>query len=183
MPLREIKHGENGILLDLKYATNDNVTGKPIYKEARCYVLKEAHESLCLASQLAQTHGLHLKIFDAYRPGEAQQILWDFCPDENYVMPPHKGSLHTRGIALDLTLVDDKAQELDMGTAFDDFTEQSHHNAPGLSKTAARNRTLLAGIMHLAGFEKIRTEWWHYQLPQGTIYPLITTQDFNHGMI
>lgn len=183
MPLREIKPGDHGIFLDLKYATTDNVMEKPIYKVPRCLVHRDAYGGLVQASQLAQAHGFALKIFDAYRPGRAQEALWHFCPNPDYVAPPSKGSLHTRGVAVDLTLVNPLGQELDMGTPFDDFTERSHHNAPNLAPEIIRNRTVLTGIMHLAGFERIRAEWWHYQLPQGATYPLITCDDFDHGMM
>ncbi len=88
-------------------------------------------------------------------------------------MPPEKGSAHTRGVAIDLTLVDESGQELDMGTPFDDLTSQSHHGAANLSSKVAANRYLLLGIMMSAGWDFFRNEWWHYQVFKTHEYPLI----------
>ena len=125
------------------------------------------------AVALATQQGLRLKVLDAYRPQYAQEKLWSICPDANYILPPTKGSHHTRGVAIDLTLIDEQGKELDMGTDFDDFQVASHHGSLEISKTVASNRYLLLGIMISAGWDFFINEWWHYQLFNPRQYPLI----------
>ena len=173
--LVEITPATHGVRLDVRYATPDNITGRPLYAAPRVFLRPEAATRLKVAADLARAAGLELVIFDGYRPVEAQMRLWRVCPDENYVYPPWKGSTHTRGIAVDLTLAAaDGGPLLDMGTEFDDMTERSHPASPLPGPVVLRNRMLLAGIMTTAGFAPIATEWWHFQLP-GDDWPLIAT--------
>ncbi|PJF20486.1 MAG: D-alanyl-D-alanine dipeptidase, partial [Phototrophicales bacterium] len=148
----------------LAYATPDNVTGKPIYKRGACFLHEDALRCLETSITIAKTQGLHFRIFDAFRPTEAQQILWDACPNDEFVCPPERGSPHSRGVAVDLTLIDEQGNSLPMGTPFDDFTKQSHHGCHDLPKDVIANRLLLMGIMTDAGWDFYRNEWWHYQL-------------------
>jgi len=172
--LIHITRQEFGVDIDLIYATAKNVTGKVIYQNADCYLLECAAQHLRHAVDLARPHGLTFKIFDAYRPSEGQWALWNHSPDPNFVADPRRGSPHTRGVAIDLTLVDERTgQELDMGTPFDDFTPRSFHGDKEVSLEAQRNRFLLLGIMSAAGWDFYKNEWWHYQLFQSRDYPLI----------
>ena len=101
-----------------------------------------------------------MRIFDAYRPPQAQQVLWDFLPDPTYVADLTRGSNHSRGTALDVTLLDAHSEELDMGTGFDAMTIESAHFHPGLPVLdVQRNRMLLLGVTHGAGFTHIKNEW------------------------
>jgi len=158
----------------LAYATDDNVTGKRIYARAEAQLHPDAAAALQRASALAAPLGLRFKIFDAYRPVEAQWRLWDAFPDPEFVADPRIGSCHSRGVACDLTLVDaSSGAELDMGTPFDDFTEASHHGRSDLPAEVQRNRALLLGVMTAAGWDWIQSEWWHYQLFEPERYPLL----------
>lgn len=161
------------IEIDLIYAGADNLAGKPIYKDARCLLHRDAEICLRLASRLAHQAGLSLRIFDAYRPPYAQLLLWEALPNPEYVRDPKLGSHHSRGVAVDLTLLDSEGQPLDMGTGFDDMREQSHQFFADLPPAVQRNRLLLLGIMLGAGFQHIASEWWHYELPHAEDYPLI----------
>lgn len=164
----------HGVEIDLAYATADNITGKPIYRQAHCLLETQAEAALRRAVDIARLAGCTLRIFDAYRPPQAQQVLWDFLPDARYIADPRQGSNHSRGAALDLTLLGADGQALDMGTGFDDMTLASAHFHAGLPQTVQRNRLLLLGIMHAAGFTHIASEWWHYELPGSRIsLPLI----------
>ena len=174
MPLVEIAPGRSGILLDLAYARSDNVTGKPIYARARCYLHPAAVALLDRAAELARPHGLRFKIFDAYRPPEAQWVLWNAFPNPEFVADPRRGSPHSRGVAVDLTLVDAAGHELKMGTPFDDFTAASHQGSLAVSVEAQRNRALLLGLMTAAGWDFYRNEWWHYQIFDTRRYPMIS---------
>lgn len=165
MPLVEIAPPAFDLDLDLRYATADNVTGRPIYAaDAPAYLLPEAAELLGRAIALAQPLGYRFKIFDAFRPSEAQWRLWNTYPSDEFVADPRRGSPHSRGAAVDLTLLDSDGRELEMGTGFDSFTPQAHHARTDISLAAQRNRAVLLGIMSAAGWDFFKNEWWHYQL-------------------
>ena len=161
------------INIDLKYATTDNFTKTKILKKNECYIHKIAYEHLTLAIKISQKIGLKLKIFDAYRPVYVQRKLWEYLPDPNFIVPPDKGSPHSRGVAVDITLTDLKGNELDMGTGFDEFSKLSYHGNLNISNSAYQNRLLLLGIMTDAGWDFFRNEWWHYQLFDSRKYPII----------
>jgi D-alanyl-D-alanine dipeptidase len=114
--------------------------------------------------------------------------LWNHTPDPNFLADPRKGSPHSRGAAVDLTLIegpglDDKARELDMGTAFDAFTPLSFHGNTDISVTAQRNRLILLGLMTAAGWDFYRNEWWHYQLFQPKRFPLLSDAEAGTAMM
>eukprot|EP00102_Acyrthosiphon_pisum_P017538 XP_008188976.1 PREDICTED: D-alanyl-D-alanine dipeptidase-like [Acyrthosiphon pisum] len=104
--LTDLAAGFPTLAFDLKYATTDNITGYAIYHEARALLHPEAARALQKSVEVARLAGFTLLIFDAYRPQQAQWHLWDACPDADYVVPPATGSNHSRGVAIDLTLVD-----------------------------------------------------------------------------
>lgn len=172
-PLVEVDAQALKLQIDLIYAGTDNLAGKQIYRDSRCLLHRDAERCLRLASRLAQQAGLTLRLFDAYRPPYAQQLLWQALPNPEYVRDPSLGSHHTRGVAVDLTLVDQSGQALDMGTGFDDMRELSHQYHADLPPGVQRNRLLLLGIMLGAGFKPIDSEWWHYELPDADRYPLL----------
>ena len=160
--------------IDLVYATENNITKKKIYDQtAACYLMPDAAEKLFCAAKIAAARGYHLKIWDAYRPPEAQEVLWEAFPDQTFVTPPTKGSAHTRGVAVDLTICNDRKEVLNMGTDFDDFSAHAFHTYTKLAKHILRNRLMLLGIMTLAGWDFFENEWWHYQLHATQTYPLI----------
>ena len=116
------------------------------------------------AVQLAAQIGLRLVIYDALRPAEAQWLLWNHTPDPDFLADPRRGSPHSRGVAVDLCLIDGNRTALPMGTEFDEFSARSHHGSPDVPAEAQRNRHLLMGLMTTAGWDFYRHEWWHYQL-------------------
>ena len=172
--LVEIVAETEGIVLDLAYATPNNVTGAPIYTRGACFLHPTAAMHLDRAIELATSLGYQLKIFDAYRPTEAQWRLWDYAPDTNYVADPRRGSPHSRGIAVDLTLVDSNGHNLEMGTEFDDFSSSAHHGNRSISAVAQRNRMIFLGLMSSAGWDFYDKEWWHYQLFNPRRFPLLS---------
>jgi D-alanyl-D-alanine dipeptidase len=174
VPLVEIAPPAFDVDIEIAYATAENITEQPVYARAACYLHPDAAQTLARAVQLARPLGLRLKVFDAYRPTEAQWKLWNARPDPDFLADPRRGSPHSRGVAVDVTLLDGDGRELDMGTGFDAFTPLSHHGViDGISPAAQRNRLLLMGIMTSAGWDFYRNEWWHYQLFQARRYPLI----------
>jgi D-alanyl-D-alanine dipeptidase len=167
----------------LAYATPANLTGRPVYRNAQCWLHREAAERLAVTAALAKPLGLRLRIFDALRPVEAQWALWNARPDPEFLADPRRGSPHSRGVAVDLTLLDGDDRELEMGTAFDAFTPLSHHGRTDVSVEAQRNRLLLMGLMTTAGWDFYRNEWWHYQLFDARRYALVSDADLPRPMM
>ena len=161
------------VQIDLRYSTTNNFTKERVYFSKECYIHKVAYEHLHIAAEIAKKQKLTLKIFDAYRPPSVQRKLWECLPDPNFIAPPDKGSPHSRGVAIDLTLIDSNDEELDMGTEFDEFSRLSYHGCMDISKKSYQNRLMLLGIMTDAGWDFYRNEWWHYQLFNSKKFPLI----------
>ena len=171
--LVEIAEATHDVVIDMVYAQAGNFTGQAIYQHARCLLHPQAEAALRRAVIAARGFGFRLKVFDAFRPQEAQEALWAFMPDPHYVADPAKGSNHTRGVALDLTLIDGLGHELDMGTPVDTMTPASHHFHPSFSAAIQLNRMHLLAIMLEAGFVHHPYEWWHYQLPDAHTFELM----------
>ena len=161
------------IQVDLKYATEDNFTGQIVYSFHRCFLVKEATFRLRDVQNELESIGLGLKIWDGFRPVAAQWKFWELVPDERYVSDPRKGGRHTRGTAVDLTLITLDGQELPMPSAFDDFSEKAHRTYTDCSEEQIRNRELLQGTMERHGFMGLPTEWWHFDLLGWETYPSI----------
>lgn len=181
--LEKISPPHYDVDIELAYATTNNFTGKPVYRpDAQCFLHPEAAQKLAKAIELAAQLGYRFKIFDAYRPAEAQFKLWEHTPDPNFLANPERGSPHSRGVAIDLTLLQD-GKEVDMGTPFDAFTPLSHHGVTAIPIDAQRNRLILLGIMTAAGWDFYRNEWWHYQLFNSREYTLLNDSDAGTGMM
>lgn len=173
MDLIEITPRDFDVDIALAYATPENFTGAPVYCHPHCYLHSAAAAALRNAVDAARALGLRLRILDAFRPTEAQWKLWNHTPDPDFLADPRRGSPHSRGVAVDLTLIDGGGAALPMGTAFDAFTPLSHHGNQDIPTDAQHNRLLLLGLMTQAGWDFYRNEWWHYQLFDARTYPLI----------
>lgn len=183
MSLVKITEASHALELDLKYATADNFTGKPIYRRAACYLHPEAEKLLIAARDIAETQGYRLRIYDAFRPSESQWKMWKHTPDPDFLADPKRGSPHSRGVAVDLTLINQASgAALDMGTSFDAFTPKSHHGNTLVSPLAQKNRLLLMGIMTTAGWDFFRNEWWHYQLFDSRDFELFGDADLSEPL-
>ncbi len=158
----EVNELDETILIDIRYATENNFMKEQVYDCGRCFLRADVAKAVVKAHRELQEQGLGLKMFDCYRPRPVQWELWRKVPNPNYVADPRKGSMHNRGSAVDLTIVDAEGNELDMGTDYDYFGKEGHHDYTGLPKEVLENRKLLKEIMGKHGFRWIRTEWWHY---------------------
>jgi D-alanyl-D-alanine dipeptidase len=183
MDLVEITRPLFDVDIALAYATAENFTGKPVYGKPLCYLHNEAAEALARAIEAAARIGIRLKIFDAFRPSEAQWVLWNHTPDPDFLADPRRGSPHSRGVAVDLTLLDSNGDMLDMGTGFDAFTPVSHHGSREISEIAQQNRLLLLGLMTQSGWDFYRNEWWHYQLFNSRQFALISDGELPEPMM
>lgn len=163
------------IRVELKYATPDNFTGQVVYDFNRCLLRQEAVLCLNNVQVELETMSLGLKAWDGFRPMAAQWKFWELIPDERYVSDPRKGGRHTRGTAVDVTLVTKEGQELSMPSAFDDFSEKAHRNYRGATPEEIANRELLQTVMEKHGFIGLPTEWWHFDLVGWENYPSIDT--------
>ena len=178
LPLVSITEATHDVLIDLIYASADNFTGQVIYEHPLCFLHPQAEAGLRKAVAAARELGLRLKVLDAFRPQEAQEALWAVAPLPGYVADPAKGSNHTRGVAIDLTLVGANGKDLDMGTPVDTMTAASHHFHAAHGAAVQINRARLLTVMLEAGFVHYAQEWWHYQLPDAHEFPLIDSHAF-----
>lgn len=165
----------DGIRVDLRYASANNFVGRNLYGELNCaWLHREAAAGLAGAQRWLQLKrpGHSLLVLDALRPHRVQETLWQWLAGTElqlYLADPARGSIHSFGMAVDVTLVDAQGLELEMGTGFDDLTllsqpqhEQKHATQGRLSAPHLANRQLLRQAMLQGGFVGIATEWWHF---------------------
>lgn len=159
-----LKDYSKDFVYDMKYATEDNFLKAKVYDCAECMLRLKTVKALIDANSKFIKKGYKIKIFDCYRPLDIQKKMWLIVPNPEYVANPSKGSIHNRGGAVDITLVDKNGIELDMGTPFDFFGVEASHNYLNLSREIINNRKLLKKIMTNNNFNSFDSEWWHYNL-------------------
>ena len=174
-----------GIVQEIRYYSTYNFIGERIdgYEEPVALLTIEAARALKSAANELNVMGYRIKVFDAYRPATAvkQFILWGI-EDEDVRMKPYfypeltkaevfergyiaRRSSHSRGSAIDLTLIDMKSgKEVDMGGPFDLFSEVSHPDYRGITDEQYANRMMLQKVMVRNGFDTLDCEWWHFVL-------------------
>jgi len=158
----EVTDLDASILLDLRYATTNNFMEEKVYECGRCFLRHKVAEAIVKAHQDLQKQGMGLKMFDCYRPRPIQWKLWNKVPNPKYVADPRKGSMHNRGSAIDLTIVDENGEQLDMGTKYDYFGKEGWTFYKDLPEEVLNNRKLLRETLAKVGLKHIKTEWWHF---------------------
>jgi D-alanyl-D-alanine dipeptidase len=164
------------IKVDLSYAHSRNAFHTRLYSANRALLRPAVAARLARVQARLRKRGLGLKIWDAYRPQSVQVRMWNLRPDGHklYIANPRKGSKHSRGAAVDLTLVDRTGRELPMPTPHDSFSPLAHRNAVrGVSATARHNRGVLENAMRAEGFHANPMEWWHFDAPDWRTYSLL----------
>ncbi len=173
------------IVQEIRYYSTYNFIGERIdgYEEPCALLTLEAARALRSAANELMVQGYRLKVFDAYRPACAVKhfVLWGI-EDQDVRMKPYfypalekqelfargyiaKQSSHSRGSAIDLTLLDMRSgKEVDMGGPFDFFGEESHPDYRGITEEQYENRMILRHVMLRNGFQPIDCEWWHFAL-------------------
>jgi D-alanyl-D-alanine dipeptidase len=205
--LREI---DPGIIQDIRYAGSNNFVGRPLagYGAAECVVKREVGQLLQSIQEELSLQGLSLKMLDCYRPARAvaDMVTWSKdgreTPAQRRYNPAFSKrdlfrlgyiavrSGHSRGAALDLTLVDLKADNsatfdptksyadctanvnerapegsVDMGTGYDCADVKAHTAAKQITSSQRRWRDKLVLVMARRGFVNYSKEWWHFSLP------------------
>jgi D-alanyl-D-alanine dipeptidase len=169
LELVDIRSIDSSIVVELRYASPNNFTGHALYPpETRALVRPEVAQRLAIAQQFLRRHRHGLKIWDAYRPRSVQVQLWRAAPRDVYVADPEtaNGSLHTWGVAVDVTLVNSRNQPVMMPTDFDEFTPAAMLIYRGANQHIQSNLALLQAAMGAAGFYGHFREWWHFIAPE-----------------
>ena len=167
--------GVPGILFDLRYAGTHNFAGRSLYGRLDCaWLRREAAQGLLAAAAHlhARRAGWRILVLDALRPQRVQEAIWvDVAgtPAQEYFANPERGSIHSYGMAVDVTLLDPDGSEADMGSGFDEMSPASHpalhaqHLATGVLTAAhVAERECLLQTMQQGGFAGIPNEWWHF---------------------
>jgi len=162
-----LKDYSKDFVYDMKYATEDNFLKAKVYDCAECFLRLKTVEALISANRDFMKKGYKIKLFDCYRPLSIQKKMWEIVSNPEYVADPKKGSIHNRGGAVDISIVDTAGKEINMGTPFDFFGIQAGHNYTKLSKEVLSNRKYLKKVMTKNGFNSFDSEWWHYNLKTG----------------
>ena len=163
------------VAVELRYATTDNFVGRDMYAGFDCaWLHRDAAAALSnvVARLRAMQPDLRLVVLDALRPQRVQELMWNGLEDTDlrqYLASPDHGSIHSFGMAVDVTLIDAEGRELDMGTPFDDLSERSHPALESelllrgeLASEQIANRQILRDVMFANGWHGIATEWWHF---------------------
>ncbi len=161
-----------GLRFDLRYASNDNVTGRPLpgYGAAGAWLRADAATALARVTQSLAADGWGVTVFDAYRPYRATLALvrWAEATGRGDLVARGllaRRSEHNAAAAVDVALCDLQTRALlDHGGAFDDFGPTAHPLGASGSGRALRQR--LAAEFERAGFVPSTTEWWHMGWPQ-----------------
>ena len=159
--------------LDIRYATDNNLMGRPVYKEARAFLQRPAAEALAKVNAELRILGYGLLIFDGYRPWSITKLFWDITPREKriFVADPSKGSRHNRGCAIDLSLYDlETGKEIEMPGEYDEMTERSYPDYKGGTELQRKMRDLLRSKMEVNGFTVYEYEWWHFDFKDWRLY-------------
>lgn len=154
----------NDFVYDMKYATTDNFLKAKVYDCSKCFLRLKTVKALINANNSFMKLGFKIKLYDCYRPLDVQKKMWAIVPNPIYVANPAKGSIHNKGGAVDISLVDLSGKDIDMGTKFDFFGEEASHNYLKFNQKIIDNRKFLKSIMLEFKFNSFDSEWWHYNL-------------------
>lgn len=170
--LVEIQSVDPTIQVELKYAAADNLTGKVLYPpEFKAQLRRGVLNELIQAQRSLESLGYGLKVWDAYRPMDAQKELFFVNSDPRFVALPGLQSMHNRGAAVDVTLVDKNGKEVPMPTKFDVMDSSAFYIYRGKDPVILKNLQTLQKVMKQSGFFACRTEWWHFFSRQWEKYP------------
>ena len=169
--LREVTPDQvPGIILEMRYSTERNITGRAIYPDARAWLRGETIQKLSKVARDLNEKGYRLVLWDAWRPASAQKALWAAKPDGRFLTPPGKISRHTRGTSVDLSLANKSGRILEMPSDHDEFNAKADEDFSDVPKEVAKRARILRNAMFSAGFSGVPDEWWHYDLRDWVSY-------------
>ncbi|MBR7084331.1 MAG: M15 family metallopeptidase [Oscillospiraceae bacterium] len=151
-------------VIDLRYATENNFTNTVIYDDAEAYLCYGTVKKLCKVQEELKENGFRMILWDAYRSVEAQYKLWEVYPDPTYVADPRNGRItsHSKGNTIDIGIVYKDGSEVELPSAFDEFSSLADRDYSDVSETAAEHSKFLENIMEKHGFSGYWGEWWDY---------------------
>jgi len=158
-------------VLDIRYATPNNFMGEKVYPVARCKLRRAVAARLVDAAKRLREQDRRIVLWDCYRPASVQKILWKHLPDPRYVADPKVGSVHSRGAAVDIGVVDKAGKQVTLPTAYDAAGRDSHRDRALAGDRGAEARKLEAAMTQ-AGFVGLATEWWHFDAGDAAKYSL-----------
>lgn len=161
------------VVLDIRYATDNNFVGKVLYPSARCFLAEPAAKALAKVQRDLHEQGFQLVVYDGYRPLSVQKIMWEIMPNPNYVADPATGSRHNRGYAVDVSLLDLYGNPVLMPTEYDNFTERARRDYQDLPAEAIRHRQILEETMVHHDFIPMPSEWWHFDYKGFDKHPVL----------
>jgi len=167
-----LKEYSNDFVYDIKYATEDNFLKAKVYDCGACYLRLKTAKALVKANAKFMKLGYKIKLYDCYRPLDIQKKMWAIVSNPNYVANPSKGSIHNRGGAVDISLVDKEGKEVDMGTPFDFFGPEASHEFKNFPTEILENRAMFKRTMEKYNFQSFDSEWWHYNLKNAKLDPI-----------
>ena len=176
--LVEIVKLDPTIRLDVRYATTNNFTGRPVYGEARAFLQRPAAEALVKVNRALAEKGYGLLVFDGYRPWSVTKLFWDITPqdkrDRGFVANPAKGSKHNRGAAVDLSMYElATGREVAMPSPYDEFSDRAAPDYAGGTPEERERRDLLRAAMEKERFAVDPAEWWHFNYEGWESYPIL----------
>jgi D-alanyl-D-alanine dipeptidase len=166
------------VRLDVRYATSNNFTGRPVYSQPRAFLQRPAAEALARVSASLRAKGYGLLVFDGYRPWSVTKHFWEITPkdkrEKGFVANPAKGSKHNRGAAVDLSMYDlATGKEVVMPSTYDEFSDRADPDYAGGTAEERARRDLLRAEMEKEGFSVDPGEWWHFNFKGWEQYPIL----------
>lgn len=165
-----------GARLDIRYASERNFLGTPVYPAARALLQRPAAEALARVAGALKARGFGLLIHDAYRPWSVTWVFWQATPkhQHGFVANPARGSVHNRGCAIDLSLYRlADGRPVTMPSGYDEFSPRAAAAYPGGTAKQRQLRDLLRRAMEAEGFKPITSEWWHFDYRDSALYPVL----------
>lgn len=172
-PLVDLHSIDPTIVVDLRYNTDHNSFHRRFYHSGTALLRQPVARRLARVQARLRKEGLGLKVWDAYRPTSVQYALFRARPGTRYLVNPRRGSKHSRGAAVDVTLINSAGRPLEMPTGHDEFSPRARRGAVrGVPAAARHNSRVLEAAMRREGFIPNAYEWWHFSAPDWARYPL-----------
>lgn len=166
---------DSGFMFDIRYATDNNFVGTPLYSQAKAFLERPAALALCRVNKRLHEEGYGLIVYDGYRPWYVTWLFWQVTPDEEkiFLADPQEGSKHNRGSAIDVGMYSlATKEELEFPSGFDEMTERAFSDYAGGTPEQNHHRKVLREAMESEGFIVHPKEWWHFDYHDWNLYEI-----------